>query len=47
MAKDLGGIVPKVLKAWLRAAPEDMSHPLHSYVVDALGSVVSFRAGVE
>jgi len=47
MAKDLGGIVPKVLKAWLRAAPEDMSHPLHGYVVDALGSVVSFRAGVE
>lgn len=47
MAKELGGIVPKVLKAWLRAAPEDMSHPLHSYVVDALGSVVSFRARVE
>lgn len=47
MALEMGGIVPKVLKAWLRAAPEDMSHPLHSYVVDALGSVVSFRAGVK
>lgn len=48
MAKDLGGIMPKTLKAWLRAAQDDTSHPLHGYVVDALGAVVSFRvAGVE
>ena len=47
MVKDLGNVDPKLLKLWLKKAPEH-GHPLQPYVVDQLGSVVSFKfTGVE
>lgn len=42
MVKDLGNVDPKLLKLWLKKAPEQ-GHPLQPYVVDQLGSVVSFK----